>query len=129
VPIANPKRADPLSSYITSSGHTTTDKSLAAVFQLTSDGQLVADGLVESTDHLIDWQVFAGSPSDSVGPITRRFRSENGSLVWVNREFDGNRTAFYRSPKGMVDDAIVIARFRGPVGADWESIPMSVLGE
>ena len=126
VPIDTPKRAETLTSYIMSNGNTTTDQSLAAVFQLTPDGQLTANGLVESTDYLIDSQVFAGSPSDSVGPITRAFSSQGGELVWINNNFERNETSFYRSPRGQEENAMVIARFRGPIGVDWERIPMPV---
>lgn len=120
------KRADPQISYLMSNGNTTTDRAFAAIFQLTDDGQLTADSLVESTDHIIDFQAFAGSPSDSVEPITRTFKAVNGAVVWTNETFEGNVSSFYRTPRGQADNAMIIARFRGPVNPEWERIPLAV---
>jgi hypothetical protein len=121
------KRADLQVSYLKSNGNTTTDRGLAAIFRLSDDGQLAADGLVESTNPILDYQAFAGSLTDSVESITKTFKAANGLVTWSNESFEGNACNFYRTPSGQADNAMIIARFRGPVNLAWERIFLSAV--
>jgi hypothetical protein len=127
VPIV--KRTDLQISYLRSNGITTTDRALAAIFQLSDDGQLTVDGLIESVDAIHDFQTFAGSPTDNVESITRTFKVTNGLLTWSNESFEGNECSFYRTPSGQEDNAtiMIIARFRGLVDSAWERIFLSAV--
>jgi hypothetical protein len=86
---------------------------------------LSADGLIESTDYMVDWQPFAGSFSDSVGPITRTFQGENGGVSWDNDNFENGTAVFYRVPRTQANNAMIIAWFRGSVSPDWGILAMT----
>ena len=89
------KRQLPAGGYVKVDGFLTSNPDEAATFVL-SDGQLSADGWLESTSYEIEQQVFAGSPSDSVGPITRHFEVHNGAIHWYAGTFDNEGEArFY----------------------------------
>jgi hypothetical protein len=67
-------------------GYLTTNPNEAATFVL-EDGQLFADGWMESTSYEIYRDLFAAAPSDSVGPITRLFEVLDGQISWFSGTF------------------------------------------
>lgn len=73
--------------------------------------------------------MFAGSTADAVGPITTAFVAGNGSLAWLNAEFEGGRAAFYRVPPDVPDGAVVWVRFRGEVDPEWAPVEFEAKGE
>jgi hypothetical protein len=123
-PLTKHRRQLGINSWIMADGYTTTNYSQAAIFQI-SDGELYADGLLESTWPNVPNETFAGQPADSIGPIRTNFYSQNGTLVWSNSNFQYGYAAWYISPPGQVDGAMVIAWFFGSVASDWASISMS----
>jgi hypothetical protein len=88
------KRQVPAGGWIKVDGYLTNNAAEAAKFVL-SDGQLSADGWLESTSYEIDREIFAGAPSDSVGPITRLFEVHNGAIRWYGGMFDQGEAQFY----------------------------------
>lgn len=113
-------------------GFVTTDKSKAATFSLT-DGQLAADSWLESSSYAIDTQVFAGAPSDSVGPITRLFEVRDGAVKWYSGTFDGGEAKFYfvsnygqmkKEKRQTAGDALMVV-FHGPADSGWTRIALA----
>lgn len=131
------KRQLPAGGYVKVDGYLTNDKSQAATFTLV-DGQLAADGWLESTSYEIDREVFAGAPSDSVGPITRLFEVHNGAVHWYSGTFDQGEAQFYYAsnyvPPPPEDDGFnkrqnagdaLMVVFHGEPDASWSRISLA----
>jgi hypothetical protein len=110
--------------YLLANGSTTADAALAAVFNLTSAGELQTSSLSDgggsamfySTQHDAPPQVFAAEMADSLGPITRTFFARSGVLAWVSQWFGNGTAAFYTLPDG--DGGFVVwVQFSGPITA------------
>ncbi|KAF1984044.1 hypothetical protein K402DRAFT_423125 [Aulographum hederae CBS 113979] len=101
--------------YITPSGYTNLNASLAAIFRITSSGGLTSSGLLLSTDLTEERMVFAGSVVQRV--VSARWGSEGGVLGWRNESFENGEAALLRNGEGngQGEGALVLLRFRGPV--------------
>lgn len=130
------RQAGSAGGWLKSDGYITSNPNEAATFTLV-DGQLAADGWLESTSSEISQQIFAGAPSDSVGPITRTFQVFNGAIRWYSSTFDGGEARFYyasnaqpSSPAGgltkrqNVGDALMVV-FHGDAAPGWSRISMA----
>lgn len=111
-------------SWIMSNGNTTIDPSKAAVFRLTSNGQLLADGLDISTGPEVNFAAFAGQASDSVGPITTTFTVNNGTITWSYPSFDNGIARLFRNPPGQADNAEIVALFHGSPLPIWDTLSL-----
>jgi hypothetical protein len=132
LPVTLPKgRRDPRTEYwLTDTGLLSPDQSLAAIFTLKS-GQLLADGLIESTSPNIPNQVFAASPRGSEGSISTQFTVNQGVVTWIFPTFDGGAATFYQgiapqdSPsKRQNGQTALFARFNGPVDQSWSPVSL-----
>jgi hypothetical protein len=103
-------------------GSTTTNPSLAAIFNLTSAGELQTSSRGSGTDMFYSAeyssppQVFAAGLADALGPITRTFFAQSGVLVWVSQYFGNGTAAFYLLPAGE-GEYVAWAQFSGPITA------------
>ncbi|KAF2433733.1 hypothetical protein EJ08DRAFT_694218 [Tothia fuscella] len=111
--------------YLTKYGYLSPDASQAAVFNL-QDQQLLADGWLESAGFGAASAIFAASPSDGVGPITRAFTVKGGMIQWVYPTFEGGVAQFYiglynpptKKEKRQAQSALY-ARFSGAPEPGW----------
>lgn len=114
--------------YIKPNGNTTTDASQASVFQILNS-VLYSNGTPVSTDGYENWIPFAGSePQKS---IATAWEVTNGSLAWMNADFDNMHASFFRVPSDAVDNAMILVQFHGqpPVGAVGLPAPGADLGQ
>ena len=79
-------------SYISTSGTVTQDRSQAALYSISSSGQLSNGGEFISTSGLLPYAPFV--PSAAVAAISTVFISKNGSLAWNNGAFAGGQALF-----------------------------------
>jgi hypothetical protein len=131
VTLPNGKRDAPIGYWLTNTGLLSPDRSLAAVFKLT-DGQLLADGLIESTSPNVPNQVFAGSPPGSEGSISTQFTVNQGVVGWIYPTFEGGAATFYQgiapqdSPvKRQSGQNALFASFNDPVDPSWSPVSLS----
>lgn len=112
--------------YIQIDGYLTSNASLAATFSI-QDGQLLANTWLESTDTYTSSAIFAASPSDSVGPITRTFMVSGGAVHWYSSSFTGGEAVFYYAAAGSMGkrqatgDAVMIL-FQGAPNPGWTAV-------
>jgi len=105
-------------------GNTTLDRAKAANFTI-QNGQLFAGGLQYSTNSGVSYQLFAAS--STVGTITGTFSVQSGGLTWSNPQFSNGTAQFVKSPKGVLDNAQILAVFNPPstLPPEWSTIGMS----
>jgi hypothetical protein len=133
------KRQLPANRWVKQDGYLTSNPNEAATFVL-EDGQLFADGWLESSSYEIRRQIFAAGPSDSVGPITRLFEVLDGQITWFHGTFENAGEAkFFYAPNYVPDppefepiekrqvslgDALVVVMHDGPE-PEWTQIALS----
>jgi len=105
-------------------GDTTLDRSKAANFTI-QNGQLFAGGQQYSTNSGLAYQLFAAS--STFGTITGTFSVQSGVLTWSNSQFSNGTAQFVKSPKGVLDNAQILAVFNPPSTSspEWSTIGMS----
>lgn len=115
------KRQASVGYYIMPNGNTTLDRSKAANFTIRY-GQLFASGLQYSANVGVSSQPFAAS--STVGSITGTFSVQSGGLTWSNPQFANGTAQFVKVPKGVQDNAQILAVFNPPSTPppEWSSI-------
>ncbi len=99
-------------SWLMSNGNTTVDCSSAAEYRLTN-GQLRTNGTLISTFTGETSMAFRAVPD--VGNITTTLSVSNGTLNWINSNFTDGFAQFYKLPPGLMENALVLAKFIGPM--------------
>ena len=120
------KRQQPQQSWIMENGNTTTDPLIAAQFQIL-DGMLHNTNGTMSTDTGVKTMPFT-MPSTS-GAINTTFAVEDGGLTWTNPEFTENVAQFYRTPVGLLKNALVLVKFIGPMTPERGWSPISLVAQ
>ena len=78
--------------YVSTSGTVTQDRTQAALYSISSSGQLSNGGEFISTSGLLPYAPFM--PSAAVAAISTVFVSNNGSFAWNNSAFTGGQALF-----------------------------------
>lgn len=106
--------ADPY--WLTFNGNTTTNSSLAAVYYIHDGGQLsTLNGSHVATNFNVVDQAFG--VTDYAMPINTTFSVRNRMLNWANPLFSNGTAQFYKLPPGLLDNALILAKFLGPMEA------------
>ncbi|KAK5013452.1 hypothetical protein LTR39_003641, partial [Cryomyces antarcticus] len=100
-------------SWLMPNGNTTTNCSKAAQYQIVNGQLSTLDGLYASTNYGIRNQAFA--VSQDVGPISTSFFVNGTMLGWNNSNFSNGTAQFYKLPPGLLENALILAKFIGPM--------------
>ena len=107
-------------------GNTTANSSLAAQFQILNGTLYGANGTI-STDAGVQNMSFVVPAKP--GAINTTFAIEDGGLTWTNPEFTENVAQFYQTPAGLVENALVLVKFIGPMTAEQGWSPISLVAQ
>ena len=108
-----PMRAPAIPYWLMENGNTTTNASMAAQYYLNNGQLMTVSGKYASTDVGVTSQAFR--VSNQVLPINTTFSCTDGMLNWTNAEFSNGTAQFYKLPPGLLDNALILAKFLGPM--------------
>jgi hypothetical protein len=97
-------------SWLMQNGNTTVDCARAAQFTI-KDSQLLVDGAHVSTEYGVLSMPFA--PSIKTGAVSTNFTVIDNALHWKHPEFTEGIAQFYKLPPGLLENALVLAKFIG----------------
>ena len=120
------KRQQSSTSWIMENGNTTTDPTLAAHYQILN-GVLYGPNGTMSTDAGVLTMPFTISPKP--GAINTTFFVSNGGLNWTNPEFTENVAQFYRTPVGLLQNALILVKLIGPMNPERGWSPISLAAQ
>jgi hypothetical protein len=112
--------------WLTANGNTTTNSSLAAVYTI-NEGRLAnLNGSHVATNFNVVDQAFGVTDYDL--PINTTFSVNNRMLNWTNALFTNGKAQFYKLPPGLLDNALILAKFLGPMEAQrsWSPVILYV---
>ena len=99
-------------SWLMTNGNATVNCSLAARYAL-DDGRLRVNGRLMSTNDGVLSMPF--SPAETVGGITSNFTIQDGVIRWHHPSFTEGIVQFYKVPPGLLENALILAKFVGPM--------------
>ena len=117
---------DPAPYWLTYNGNTTTNSSLAAVYFITEGRLSTQNGSHVATNINVVDQAFG--ITDYPLPINTTFSVRNRMLNWTNPLFTNGTAQFYKLPPGLLDNALILAKFLGPMEAQrsWSPVILYV---
>lgn len=98
-------------SWLMPNGNTTVNCTRAGSYTI-RDGELHIGNKTFSTDNGKPNMAFVAHAL--IGNITRSFSVDNGFLNWTNSHFTDSVTQFYKLPPGLLENALILAKFVGP---------------
>ncbi|KAJ9628884.1 hypothetical protein H2203_002789 [Taxawa tesnikishii (nom. ined.)] len=105
------RQAEP--SWLMYNGNTTTNGSVAEQYHINNGQLLTSNGSYVSTDFQVLNQALAAS--DYIEPINTTFSVADGMLNWTNPTFSNGTAQFYKLPPGLLDNALILVKFLGPM--------------
>ncbi|THW37138.1 hypothetical protein D6D21_08400 [Aureobasidium pullulans] len=117
---------DPAPYWLTYNGNTTTNSSLAAVYFITEGRLSTQNGSHVATNINVVDQAFG--ITDYPLPINTTFSVRNRMLNWTYPLFTNGTAQFYKLPPGLLDNALILAKFLGPMEAQrsWSPVILYV---
>jgi hypothetical protein len=112
--------------WLTANGNTTTNSSLAAVYTINEGRLATLNGSHVATNFNVVDQAFGVTDYDL--PINTTFSVNNRMLNWTNALFTNGTAQFYKLPPGLLDNALILAKFLGPMEAQrsWSPVILYV---
>lgn len=112
--------------WLTANGNTTTNSSLAAVYTINEGRLATLNGSHVATNFNVVDQAFSTTDYDL--PINTTFSVNNRMLNWTNSLFSNGIAQFYKLPPGLLDNALILAKFLGPMEAQrsWSPVILYV---
>ncbi|KAH0346587.1 hypothetical protein KCU81_g3870, partial [Aureobasidium melanogenum] len=112
--------------WLTANGNTTTNQSVAAVYTINEGRLAILNGSHVATNFNVVDQAFGVTDYDL--PINTTFTVNNGMLNWTNPLFTNGTAQFYKLPPGLLDNALILAKFLGPMEAQrsWSPVILYV---
>ncbi|KAI5277000.1 hypothetical protein E4T47_00019 [Aureobasidium subglaciale] len=101
--------------WLTANGNTTTNSSLAVVYTINAGRLTTLNGSHIATNFNVVDQAFG--ITDYNLPINTTFSVRNRMLSWTNPLFTNGTAQFYKLPPGLLDNALILAKFLGPMEA------------
>ncbi|KAI5212952.1 hypothetical protein AUEXF2481DRAFT_6754 [Aureobasidium subglaciale EXF-2481] len=112
--------------WLTANGNTTTNSSLAIVYTINAGRLTTLNGSHIATNFNVVDQAFG--ITDYNLPINTTFSVRNRMLNWTNPLFTNGTAQFYKLPPGLLDNALILAKFLGPMEAkrSWSPVVLHV---
>jgi hypothetical protein len=112
--------------WLTANGNTTTNSPLAAVYTINEGRLATLNGSHVATNFNVVDQAFGVTDYDL--PINTTFSVNNRMLNWTNALFTNGTAQFYKLPPGLLDNALILAKFLGPMEAQrsWSPVILYV---
>ncbi|KAI5235488.1 hypothetical protein E4T43_09234 [Aureobasidium subglaciale] len=112
--------------WLTANGNTTTNSSLAVVYTINAGRLTTLNGSHIATNFNVVDQAFG--ITDYNLPINTTFSVRNRMLSWTNPLFTNGTAQFYKLPPGLLDNALILAKFLGPMEAQrsWSPVILYV---
>ncbi|KAI5198570.1 hypothetical protein E4T39_06658 [Aureobasidium subglaciale] len=112
--------------WLTANGNTTTNSSLAVVYTINAGRLNTQNGSHIATNFNVVDQAFG--ITDYNLPINTTFSVRNRILNWTNPLFTNGTAQFYKLPPGLLDNALILAKFLGPMEAQrsWSPVILYV---
>ncbi|KAI5248420.1 hypothetical protein E4T42_05659 [Aureobasidium subglaciale] len=112
--------------WLTANGNTTTNSSLAVVYTINAGRLTTLNGSHIATNFNVVDQAFG--ITDYNLPINTTFSVRNRMLNWTNPLFTNGTAQFYKLPPGLLDNALILAKFLGPMEAQrsWSPVILYV---
>lgn len=112
--------------WLTANGNTTTNSSLAAVYTINEGRLATLNGSHVATNFNVVDQAFSTTDYDL--PINTTFSVNNRMLNWTNPLFSNGTAQFYKLPPGLLENALILAKFLGPMEAQrsWSPVILYV---
>ncbi|KAK6005862.1 hypothetical protein QM012_007504 [Aureobasidium pullulans] len=105
--------ADTAPYWLTANGNTTTNTSAAAVYTINEGRLAILNGSHVATNFNVVDQAFGVTDYDL--PINTTFSVNDRMLNWTNSLFTNGTAQFYQLPPGLLDNALILAKFLGPM--------------
>ncbi|KAG9576380.1 hypothetical protein KCU86_g14421, partial [Aureobasidium melanogenum] len=117
---------DTASYWLTANGNTTTNSSVAAVYTINEGRLAILNGSHVATNFNVVDQAFGVTDYDL--PINTTFSVNDRMLNWTNPLFTNGTAQFYKLPPGLLDNALILAKFLGPMEAQrsWSPVILYV---
>ncbi|KAG9656030.1 hypothetical protein KCU64_g6147, partial [Aureobasidium melanogenum] len=112
--------------WLTANGNTTTNSSVAAVYTINEGRLAILNGSHVATNFNVVDQAFGVTDYDL--PINTTFSVNDRMLNWTNPFFTNGTAQFYKLPPGLLDNALILAKFLGPMEAErsWSPVILYV---
>ncbi|KAH0351766.1 hypothetical protein KCU83_g4095, partial [Aureobasidium melanogenum] len=112
--------------WLTANGNTTTNSSVAAVYTINEGRLAILNGSHVATNFNVVDQAFGVTDYDL--PINTTFSVNHRMLNWTNPFFTNGTAQFYKLPPGLLDNALILAKFLGPMEAErsWSPVILYV---
>ncbi|KAG9858513.1 carbohydrate-binding module family 43 protein, partial [Aureobasidium melanogenum] len=112
--------------WLTANGNTTTNSSVAAVYTINEGRLAILNGSHVATNFNVVDQAFGVTDYDL--PINTTFSVNDRMLNWTNPLFTNGTAQFYKLPPGLLDNALILAKFLGPMEAErsWSPVILYV---
>lgn len=112
--------------WLTANGNTTTNSSLAAVYFINEGRMSLLNGSHIAANFNVVDQAFG--VTNYPMPINTTFSVRNRMLNWTNPLFSNGTAQFYKLPPGLLDNALILAKFLGPMEAQrsWSPVVLWV---
>jgi hypothetical protein len=112
--------------WLTSNGNTTINSSLAAVYTINAGRLSTLNGSHIATNVNVVDQAFG--VTDYSLPINTTFSVNNMMLNWTNPQFSNGTAQFYKLPPGLLENALILVKYLGPMEAErsWSPVILYV---